>query len=504
MAAIIALEQLPVNPFQPAYLDACHVATPQAAKQNRRNRRGGRAVKTCFACGETGHVKRQCPMLLNGQANLVAQPVMAQQHTMVPCDIMTLAPALLTQKQLFAAPINNLTVPHMCPGSPSTIGRTSSWASMDSYAESYSTEMSLVTVSTSSLNQTGRQLSVTPSSYVATPPLATSPPATTETPQTNANGFFVAKPGALLNGRYSVVNQIGKGTFATVVSADDMTTGRRVAIKIVRAEKSALADAEDEMAIMEEITHAFAHSPNAEAASAGLVLLLDTFTHGQHKCLVQPLCGPSLFAGLQEQRFVGHDVGEVLKLSRSLIAAVLKFHLLGFVHCDLKPENILRTCNPSAPHCTLVDYGCSYRDTDRKPRLIQTLYYRAPEVVLSNYWSFAVDMWSVGCIIFELLAGSPLFQIDGAMSHIHIIQDTVEEAVPQELLQNCPSESLVCPHTGALVAPAVATKVTPLRARLQELGAPAEMQDLLAGLLHIDPKQRLKAHEALQHPAFSL
>ena len=78
------------------------------------------------------------------------------------------------------------------------------------------------------------------------------------------------------------------------------------------------------------------------------------------------------------------------------------------IHCDLKPDNILlKKSNRS--DIKLIDFGSSCFDNQQSFKYVQSRFYRAPEVLLGIKYSQQADMWSLGCILFELYVGSPLF-----------------------------------------------------------------------------------------------
>ena len=85
-------------------------------------------------------------------------------------------------------------------------------------------------------------------------------------------------------------------------------------------------------------------------------------------------------------------------------------HQLGISHRDLKPENILLKDNVAK----ICDVGSS-KVLDTSPSSMNTpyvvsRYYRAPELILScNKYGLSIDIWAVGCIIFELLTKTPMF-----------------------------------------------------------------------------------------------
>ena len=80
----------------------------------------------------------------------------------------------------------------------------------------------------------------------------------------------------------------------------------------------------------------------------------------------------------------------------------------GVIHCDLKPENVLFT-DETFKNVKLIDFGASCEDCSTGFFYVQSRYYRAPEIVLGIEYDHAVDIWSLGCILYELIVGSPLF-----------------------------------------------------------------------------------------------
>jgi mitogen-activated protein kinase 15 len=101
-----------------------------------------------------------------------------------------------------------------------------------------------------------------------------------------------------------------------------------------------------------------------------------------------------------------------------IIYQVLKclkyMHSANLLHRDLKPSNLLLN---SECHVKVADYGLARsldtKDPDSQPLLtdyVATRWYRAPEILLgSNKYTKGVDMWSLGCILAELLLGKPVF-----------------------------------------------------------------------------------------------
>ncbi len=74
------------------------------------------------------------------------------------------------------------------------------------------------------------------------------------------------------------------------------------------------------------------------------------------------------------------------------------------MHCDLKPENVLLE-RPGYTNVKVIDFGSSCYAGQNVYSYIQSRFYRAPEVIFGNDYGPPIDMWSLGCIIVELLTG---------------------------------------------------------------------------------------------------
>lgn len=148
---------------------------------------------------------------------------------------------------------------------------------------------------------------------------------------------------------------------------------------------------------------------------------------------------------------VGGDLLSVLKqdarlpessvcgFTRDLLAALQAVHGAGWVHCDLKPSNVLldegghlRLCGfglaRRLAECTPVDSAASVDDDDAARHRRGTPTYMAPELFADGgVPSFASDLWALGCLVFECVAGRPPF-VAGALSEL--MQAVVSDAPP--------------------------------------------------------------------------
>lgn len=117
-------------------------------------------------------------------------------------------------------------------------------------------------------------------------------------------------------------------------------------------------------------------------------------------------------------QFRPYPLSAVRDIIRQSIEALAYVHSLELVHTDIKPENIClvsgQARKPGAPASTkirLIDFGTAEwcaKDGHRNA-LVSTRQYRAPEVVMGLGWNHVADLWAIGCVVIEMLAGRQIF-----------------------------------------------------------------------------------------------
>jgi len=170
-------------------------------------------------------------------------------------------------------------------------------------------------------------------------------------------------------------------------------------------------------------------------------------------------------------------------------------HSRSICHRDIKPDNVL--IDPSTLKCCLCDFGCSKVLVKGQPNVsyICSRYYRAPELMFGAVeYDVAVDVWSVGTILVELLLGHLPFQgQDSTQQHLVEIMKLLGTPTDCDL--------------SAMKAQCVAEDLPRLKPfpwnRIFAEGTPAEAIDLAQQLLRYDPEQRLSAAQTLAHPFFN-
>jgi serine/threonine protein kinase len=212
-------------------------------------------------------------------------------------------------------------------------------------------------------------------------------------------------------GSYVVIAPLARGGTASVYLAEHEATGERVALKVLdpffcenpELVRRLLA----ERAISERVRH------------DGLleVRLADLSADGVPYTVMEYLDGESLDALVGRgplDRDTSVAIAAIAAIAAQVAAALGALHAAGFVHCDVKPSNVLvlgRSGGGDWPRSKLIDFGVARRFDDRSPdeaALAGTPAYMAPEQWRGEPGP-ASDVYSLGCMLYELLTGKPVF-----------------------------------------------------------------------------------------------
>ncbi|KAL9016548.1 MAG: hypothetical protein Q9185_006125 [Variospora sp. 1 TL-2023] len=216
-------------------------------------------------------------------------------------------------------------------------------------------------------------------------------------------GYYKVILGELLDNRYHVQSNLGRGMFSGVVRATDQKTGELAAIKIIRNNESMKKAGLKEVEILQKLALA---DPEDKKH---VIRLKRTFEYKGHLCMVFENLSINLREVLKK---FGRDVGINLKAVRAYAQQMfLGLSLLrkcNVLHADLKPDNVL--VNESRNLLKVCDLGSASDASENEitPYLVSR-FYRAPEIILGMPYDFGIDVWSLGCTLFELYTGKILF-----------------------------------------------------------------------------------------------
>ncbi len=333
----------------------------------------------------------------------------------------------------------------------------------------------------------------------------------------DADGYYITILGELIENRYRVTQNLGRGMFSSVVRADDSKSTEPVAIKIVRNNESMKKAGIKEIDILKNLA---ANDPDDRKH---MIRLLRSFEHKGHLCMVFENLSLNLREVLKK---FGRDIGINLKAirvySQQLFLGLSLLKKCQYLHADLKPDNIL--VNESRNSVKICDLGSASPITENAtaPYLVSR-FYRAPEVILGIPYDYGIDMWSIGCTLFELYTGKILFtgrnnnnmlrgimECRGKFPHKLLRRGTLTSEYFDDLLNFRSQE--VDKTTGGIIGKLIDIKAKPvrdLRSRLMPRGKRLEEQerkelelflDLLDKCLDLRPEKRITPAEALKHP----
>ncbi|KAJ5547573.1 hypothetical protein N7513_004807 [Penicillium frequentans] len=225
-------------------------------------------------------------------------------------------------------------------------------------------------------------------------------------------------------GRYKVLHKLGWGGYSTVWAARDQRTESYVTVKISTAEKND----DKEIRELQTLKELASYQPSL----THVVQLLDDFDltgpNGFHKCLVYELLGPNIPDVIDTHFSSGRLPGRLAKtIAKQSLAGLHDVHQrsighggrvqrrdgkergLGVPEYIVKPTSYRNCLWNSAQSIKIIDFGESFSCAAVPHKLHTPLPVRAPEVIFQDKIDHHVDLWSMGCMLFELFTGQPPF-----------------------------------------------------------------------------------------------
>ncbi|EJD49932.1 Pkinase-domain-containing protein [Auricularia subglabra TFB-10046 SS5] len=291
---------------------------------------------------------------------------------------------------------------------------------------------------------------------------------------------------------YTIVDVIGEGAYGVVVSAVHNASQRRVAIKRITPFDHSMFC----LRTLREIK-LLRHFQHENIISILDILRPPSFDDFKEVYLVQELMETDMHRVIRTQELSDDHCQYFIYQT---LRAVKALHSANVLHRDLKPSNLLLNANCDLKVC---DFGLA-RSATPPPGLandtstfmteyVATRWYRAPEVMLTfKEYTRAIDMWSVGCVLAEMLSGKPLFPGRDYHHQLSIILDVLGTPSLDDFYAISSSRSREY------------IRALPFRKKkpLGQLfpGANPQAIDLMEKCLTFSPKRRIDVEAALAHP----
>jgi CDC-like kinase len=373
--------------------------------------------------------------------------------------------------------------------------------------------------STGSTSYSSSHSSASSSLSLHSPP---SPVQTRKRPVTDdSDGHLAYLPGDFVSDRYEVLSTLGEGTFGKVVKVKDHENNDYVAMKIIKNIHKYREAAKLEINVLNKLNN---KDPSGQHLC---VRMFDSFNYFGHMCLTFEILGESVFDFLKGNGYVGYPLDQVRHIAYQLSYAVKFLHDNHLTHTDLKPENILFVSSDwYSEYCPLtkrtirrmrdtrvklIDFGSATFDWEHHSSVVSTRHYRPPEVILELGWSHPCDIWSTGCIIFELYQGHTLFQTHDNLEHLAMMSRILGD-LPAHIVRRSRSTlfnqgrlTWDWNSQGARYANQHCRPLPQYRRhdRSSAIGMEeSAMLDMVARMLEYDPDRRITLKDAIKHPFF--
>uniref|UniRef100_A0A8C4DWF9 Protein kinase domain-containing protein n=1 Tax=Dicentrarchus labrax TaxID=13489 RepID=A0A8C4DWF9_DICLA len=271
--------------------------------------------------------------------------------------------------------------------------------------------------------------------------------------------------GSLLAECHKVESFLGEGGFGFVTKCHNLVTDKMEAIKVNKNHPSVFHQARAEIAILKRLQC-------LDPDTCNIVKWNGYFFDRDHVCLNFELLDQSLYSYMVGRDFRGLSMAELRPILFQLATTLSHLRSMDIVHADLKPDNVMIVDSKKQPlKVKLIDFGLARPVSAVEPGVcVQTTWYRAPEVMLHLPFDEAIDVWSLGLVAAEL--GQPADDVlDRGMGTEYYFRKQ-RHGQQRWMFNDHQTEQRL-------------------------------LVDLIKRMLELDPDQRIKPLEVLQHPFFA-
>ncbi|XP_068570101.1 homeodomain-interacting protein kinase 2-like [Cebidichthys violaceus] len=325
-----------------------------------------------------------------------------------------------------------------------------------------------------------------------------------------------------ISGNYKILNVLGQGCYGDVVECFKRDTEETVAVKVVKQRNSRRSNMR-EMLVLEQLRC-------LDPDESNIVRCLEWFHRSDRSFMVFEKLDMSLHEYMTRRKWVPMPLDGIKTVIRDVATALSALKGLDLIHTDLKLDNVLLVHHQTQPfRVKVIDFGLCLETSEASPHLcVQPICYRSPEVILGLSFTEAIDIWSLGLVMAELLLGFRLFPGKHVYDTLRFMVDLLGDP-PNRLLDGGINTGLFCRGTykyrmfrrWTLMTPMdfqAETGIKPSENRRHQFSSLDDLKtlsahqtntdaadrnacvELLKRMLQMDPRNRITPNNILAHP----
>ncbi|XP_040441760.1 serine/threonine-protein kinase MAK isoform X2 [Falco naumanni] len=284
--------------------------------------------------------------------------------------------------------------------------------------------------------------------------------------------------------RYTIMKQLGDGTYGSVLMGKSNESGELVAIKRMKRKFYSWDECMNlrEVKSLKKLNH------------ANVIKLKEVIRENDHLYFVFEYMKENLYQLMKDRNKLFPE-SVIRNIMYQILQGLAFIHKHGFFHRDMKPENLL-CIGPEL--VKIADFGLARELRSQPPYTdyVSTRWYRAPEVLLrSSIYSSPIDMWAVGSIMAELYTLRPLFPGTSEVDEIFKICQVLGTPKKSDWPEG---------HHLASAMNFRFPQCVPISLKTLIPNASSEAIQLMSDMLNWNPKKRPTASQALKYPYFQV